>query len=43
VIHSEKSASSEHWMWVRVAGPARQRIILFDYDRRGCRRFKSWA
>src|ERR1700688_1654237 len=32
VIHSEKSASSEHWMWVRVAGPPRQRIILFDYD-----------
>jgi transposase len=33
VIHSEKAASSEHWMWVRVAGPPRQRIILFDYDR----------
>jgi transposase len=32
VIHSEKAASSEHWMWVRVAGPPRQRIILFDYD-----------
>ena len=32
VIHSEKSARSEHWMWVRVAGPPRQRIILFDYD-----------
>lgn len=32
VINSEKAASSEHWMWVRVAGPARQRIILFDYD-----------
>ena len=32
VIHSEKSASSDHWMWVRVAGPPRQRIILFDYD-----------
>ena len=32
VINSEKAASSEHWMWVRVAGPPRQRIILFDYD-----------
>jgi transposase len=32
VIHSEKSPRSEHWMWVRVAGPPRQRIILFDYD-----------
>src|ERR1700676_1477396 len=32
VINSEKAASSGHWMWVRVAGPPRQRIILFDYD-----------
>jgi transposase-like protein len=32
VLNSEKAASSEHWMWVRVAGPPRQRIILFDYD-----------
>jgi len=32
VIKSEKAASCEHWMWVRVAGPPRQRIILFDYD-----------
>jgi len=32
VINSEKAASSEHWMWIRVAGPPRQRIILFDYD-----------
>ena len=32
VLKSEKAASSEHWMWIRVAGPARQRIILFDYD-----------
>jgi transposase len=32
VINSEKAASSEHWMWVRLAGPPRQRIILFDYD-----------
>ena len=32
VIKSEKSASSEHWMWIRVAGPPGQRLILFDYD-----------
>jgi len=32
VINSDKAASSEHWMWIRVAGPPRQRIILFDYD-----------
>src|SRR6202795_3623725 len=32
VIHSEKPATAEHWMWVHVAGPPRKRIILFDYD-----------
>jgi transposase len=32
VINSEKAATAEHWMWVRVAGPPRQWIILFDYD-----------
>ena len=32
VLNSEKAASSEHWMWVRVAGPPGQRLILFDYD-----------
>ncbi|HEY4367754.1 MAG TPA: IS66 family transposase [Steroidobacteraceae bacterium] len=32
VLNSEKSAGSEHWMWVRVAGPPGQRLILFDYD-----------
>ena len=32
VINSDKAATSEHWMWIRVAGPPRQRIILFDYD-----------
>jgi transposase len=32
VINSDRPASAEHWMWVRVAGPPRQRIILFDYD-----------
>ena len=32
IINSEKPATAEHWMWVRVAGPPRRRIILFDYD-----------
>jgi transposase len=32
VLRSDKAASSEHWMWVRVSGAARERIILFDYD-----------
>lgn len=32
VLHSDKARGAEHWMWVRVAGPPRQRIILFDYD-----------
>jgi len=32
VLKSDRPAEAEHWMWVRVAGPPRQRIILFDYD-----------
>jgi transposase len=32
VLKSEQAASAKHYMWVRVAGPPRQRIILFDYD-----------
>jgi hypothetical protein len=32
VLKSAKAPNAEHWMWVRVAGPPRQRIILFDYD-----------
>lgn len=32
VLRSAKPAGSEHWMWVRVAGPPGQRLILFDYD-----------
>jgi transposase len=32
VLNSEKAPSALHWMWVRVAGPKHQRIILFDYD-----------
>jgi hypothetical protein len=31
VLNSEKAPSALHWMWVRVAGPKHQRIILFDY------------
>jgi transposase len=32
VLHSDKSPASDHWMWVRAAGPPGRRIILFDYD-----------
>ena len=32
VLNSDKSPTSLHWMWVRVAGPKHRRIILFDYD-----------
>jgi hypothetical protein len=32
VLNSDKAPSALHWMWVRVAGPKHQRIILFDYD-----------
>ncbi len=32
VLKSEKAAQSEHWMWVRVAGPPGQRLILFEHD-----------
>ena len=32
VLKSDKAPSAEHWMWVRVAGPPGQRLILFDYD-----------
>jgi transposase len=32
VLNSEKAPTALHWMWVRVAGPQHQRIILFDYD-----------
>jgi transposase len=31
VLNSDKAPSALHWMWVRVAGPKHQRIILFDY------------
>ena len=31
VLKSAKAPNTEHWMWVRVAGPARARMILFDY------------
>lgn len=32
VLKSAKSPSSDHWMWVRAAGPPGRRIVLFDYD-----------
>jgi transposase len=32
VLKSERASSTEHWMWVRVAGPPGRRLILFDYD-----------
>ena len=31
VLKSQKAPSSEHYMWVRAAGPPRRRMILFDY------------
>ncbi len=31
VLKSHKAPSSEHYMWVRAAGPAGRRLILFDY------------
>jgi transposase len=31
VLKSDAS-SQQHWMWVRVAGPPGQRLILFDHD-----------
>ncbi len=27
-----KAPASDHWMWVRCAGPPGKRIVLFDYD-----------
>ena len=32
VLNSGKAPASDHWMWVRAAGPPGRRIILFDYD-----------
>jgi transposase len=32
VLKSDKPASADHWMWVRVAGPPKERLILFDHD-----------
>jgi transposase len=32
VINSAQPAGSKHYMWIRVAGPPGERIILFDYD-----------
>jgi transposase len=32
VLKSDKAPTSDHWMWVRAAGPPGKRVILFDYD-----------
>lgn len=33
VLKSDKSVHSDHYMWVRCAGPPGNRIILFEYDK----------
>jgi transposase len=35
VLNSDKAPTALHWMWVRVAGPKHQRIILFCDPSRG--------
>lgn len=32
VLKSNKEPSSQHYMWVRCAGPPGKRIVLFEYD-----------
>jgi transposase len=32
VLKSDKAPASNHWIWVRAAGPPGKRIVLFDYD-----------
>ena len=32
VLKSDKAQTTEHWMWVRAAGPHGRRVILFDHD-----------
>lgn len=32
VLKSDKAPTSDHWMWVRAAGPPGRRIVLFNYD-----------
>jgi len=32
VLKSALAPTTKHYMWVRVSGPPRRRIILFDYD-----------
>ena len=32
VLKSDKAPTSDHWMWVRAAGPLGKRIVLFTYD-----------
>jgi transposase len=33
VLKSDKSVHSEHYMWVRCAGPPGRRVVLFEYDK----------
>jgi transposase len=32
VLKSDKAPQSDHYLWVRCAGPPGKRIVLFDYD-----------
>lgn len=32
VLKSDKAPQSDHYLWVRSAGPPNHRIVLFDYD-----------
>ena len=32
MLNSDQPATAEHSIWVRVAGPPKERLILFDYD-----------
>jgi transposase len=32
VLNSDKAPTTDHWIWVRAAGPPGRRIVLFDYD-----------
>ena len=32
VLKSPKAPTADHWVWVRVAGVPKQRVVLFDYD-----------
>lgn len=32
VLRGDKDPSADHWVWVRVSGPPKRRVVLFDYD-----------